>query len=385
MRGLIIGTGAAGNKAAIELLERNYICKEDLLLINSTLRDIPQEYRGYACQLSLDQEGCGKERDVAKDITLKAIQTGRLDLKKFILPEHKKVIIITSIEGGTGSGSSVIIAKYCKKVLGMATEVIGFKGFEDDTRGLQNTVEWFQDLDSAYGVQTICNAKFLKEAGNRLRAEKMANEELCKRVSLSLGLVIKESDQNIDPADIFKISNTTGYTDIQYIPVTERIKSIDTFNAIIKVALDETKSMEVDNPSASRLGVIMNLQKSSQEYVDYGYNVIKERYGSHIYEVFQHIQNDDSQEEFIGIIVSGMKMPVDEVKRVFEKYKKESEALNTDDDFFAEIRSLQGNSKDSQFNMLKSSADTMDESDFFKEFSNTKNDKKAPAKNESEF
>lgn len=384
MRGLIIGTGAAGNKAAIELLEKGYICKDDLLLVNSTLRDIPAEYRGYACQLSLEQEGCGKERDVAKDITLKAIQSGRLDLKKFVLPEHKKIIIITSIEGGTGSGSSVIIAKYCNKVLGIPTEVIGFKGFEDDTRGLQNTVEWFQDLDPSYGVQTICNTKFLKEAGNRLRAEKMANEELCNRVILSLGLVIKESAQNIDPADIFKISNTKGYTDIQYIPVSERIKSIESFNAIIKVALDDTKSMEVDNPSASRLGVIMNLQKSSQEFVDYGYSVIKERYGSHIYEVFQHIQYDETQKEFIGIIVSGMKMPIDEVKRVFEKYKKESEALSTEDDFFSEIRGLQGNSKDSQFNMLKGSATTMDESDFFKEFSNTKNDKKAAIK-ESEF
>ena len=77
-------------------------------------------------------------------------------------------------------------------------------------------------------------------------------------------------------------------------------------------------------------------------------------------------------------------MPIDEVKRVFEKYKKESEALSTEDDFFSEIRGLQGNSKDSQFNMLKGSATTMDESDFFKEFSNTKNDKKAAIK-ESEF
>lgn len=379
MRGLIIGTGAAGNKAAIELLERNYISKEDLLLINSTMRDIPQEYRGYACVLSDEQEGCGKERSIAKEITLKALQTGKADIRKFILPEHKKVIVITSVEGGTGSGSSPIIAKYCKQVLGMPVEIIGFKGFEDDTRGLQNTVEWFQELSPEYGIQTICNSRFLKQAnGNRLRAEKLANEELCKRVSLSLGLVIKESAQNIDPADIFKISNTTGYTDIQYIPVDDKIKSIEQFNAIVKVGLDETKSLEVEEPNAKRLGIILNLQRSSQEFIDFTFSVIKERYGSHVYEVFQHVQYDEAQEEFIGIIVSGMKLPIEEVKHVYDKYVRESSALSSDDDFFSEISGLVGNRKDNEFNMLRRSENTITEDAFFNGFYT---DKKKPQVN----
>ena len=377
MRALVIGTGAAGNKAAIGLFEQQIISEEDLVLVNSTLRDIPEEYRGYGIQLSLEQEGCGKERDIAKEISLKALKSGRLNVKNMIKPEHQKIIIITSIEGGTGSGSSTIIAKYCKQVIGLPVEVIGFKGFEDDTRGLQNTVEWFQDLEEDYGIQVICNQKFLKAAGgNRLKAEKLANEELVNRVKLSLGTVIRDAGQNIDPADIFKISNTTGYTTSEYLEFDEKIKSIEQFNDIIKVMLDDTKSLENESPNATRLGVIINMNENSQNYIDYSYSVIKERMGKHIYEIFPHIQYDRSQPEFIGLIISGMKMPVEEVKAVYNKYKEESDALNNEDNFFDEIRSLRGNAKDNKFNMLKAQTNTVNENDFFNSFSNTSNDKK---------
>ena len=40
----IIGVGAAGNKAAINLIEKGVIEKGNVLLLNSTKKDIPDEY-----------------------------------------------------------------------------------------------------------------------------------------------------------------------------------------------------------------------------------------------------------------------------------------------------------------------------------------------------
>ena len=39
MRALVIGVGAAGNKAAIDLIENGVISEEHIVLINSTIKD----------------------------------------------------------------------------------------------------------------------------------------------------------------------------------------------------------------------------------------------------------------------------------------------------------------------------------------------------------
>ena len=41
----LIGIGAAGNKAAITAFEKGVVAEDELLLINSNLGDIPQEYK----------------------------------------------------------------------------------------------------------------------------------------------------------------------------------------------------------------------------------------------------------------------------------------------------------------------------------------------------
>lgn len=42
----VIGIGAAGNKAAINAVENKIINIDSVMLINSTLRDIPADYKG---------------------------------------------------------------------------------------------------------------------------------------------------------------------------------------------------------------------------------------------------------------------------------------------------------------------------------------------------
>ena len=44
MRTRLIGLGAAGNKAAIEAVERGIIPCNNVMLLNSTLKDIPADY-----------------------------------------------------------------------------------------------------------------------------------------------------------------------------------------------------------------------------------------------------------------------------------------------------------------------------------------------------
>ena len=346
MRALIIGTGAAGNKAVINLLESGIILEEDALLINSTLKDIPEKYRGKAIQLSQECEGCGKERGIAKDITLDA-----LDLIKY---EHEKVIIVTSIEGGTGSGSTAILADYCYSESEMNVEIFAFKGFEEDGRGLANSIEFFQDLQPYYGVQIIRNDAFLKEAGGNIKkAQKLANEELAKRIVVSLGQVIKDSEDNVDDTDLYKATNTEGYSTIEFLNIEDKIKSVEEFNKIVTEMIDSSKSLSLEKPSAQRIAVILNLQESSQDNVDYKFKVIKDKLGKP-YELFKHIQYDKKLGEFIAIIASGMKMPIEELKLLNDRYKEESESVDKSEDNFYELaRSMVGNKEDNRYNMVR--------------------------------
>jgi hypothetical protein len=118
--------------------------------------------------------------------------------------------------------------------------------------------------------------------------------------------------------------------------------------------LDDAKSIESDGSTLGRLGVIINAQSSSQEFIDRSYSVLKERLGNP-YEIYTHIQYSKNAPEFIAVIASGMKMPDEEIKEYYEKYKEMTEAVNKKkDSFFAEIQDLKGNSEDSKFDSFSS-------------------------------
>ena len=56
---IYVGIGAAGNKAAVELVKENVVSKDQVVLINSTDRDFPAGFGGKTLVLSSDNAGCG--------------------------------------------------------------------------------------------------------------------------------------------------------------------------------------------------------------------------------------------------------------------------------------------------------------------------------------
>lgn len=365
----VIGTGAAGNKAAVNLIEKGVLSQDKILLINSTLRDVPDNYRSLAIKFSDTIGGCGKERDLSKNLCLSSIKDGTLNtIDTFIEEDDELVILVGSTEGGTGSGSVIVLARYISKVLGVAVQCFGFTGFEEDGRGLQNTVEYFQDLQEEYVIQTISNKKFLAEANNnKLKAEKLANDDFAKRISVLAANGIVDSEQNIDETDMYKVSTTPGYMTIGKASL-EKIKNVEQFNKILTELIDNDKSVDISTKSQKRLAVFINANEETRDYIDYNFNVIKSKLGIP-YELFQHIQYEPDQEQYISFISSGMKMPIDEVKEVYEKYKVESSKVNKEKDSFFDFASeLKGDSKDSMFNTGGMRRNTIDKNSFIDDF-----------------
>ena len=346
----VIGTGAAGNKGAIRAIELGVIAESDVLLINSTKRDIPAKYQENAYIFETDG-GCGKETSLAASLTLAAINDGGLDevIENFIDEDTEAVMIVSSGEGGTGCGSAPILGEFIDNPEGINLPVIFFLfgGFLDDGRGLQNTIEYFQKMNENYMVQAISNRKFLSGT-DRAKAESDANNEFATRLSVMLGNGITDSGQNMDETDLYKSNTQPGFMTVCKAKL-DIIKNTQQLDDIITETIDNDPSFNYEK-GMRRLGVIINMNPESQKYIDRSYSIIKEKIGTP-YEQFEHIQYDEEQDEYIAFICSGILMPKKEIEAIYKKYQEESSKVNKkQDDFFGVVGNLEGNEEDNQFN-----------------------------------
>lgn len=376
MKGLIIGVGAAGNKSVINLMENEVVSKDDAILVNSTTMDVPDAYKSMTHILSGTDGGFGKERSKSKKAMLDDLQSGKFNIKQKVAENNYKFIaVVTSTEGGTGSGAATMLAQYIASVIKLPVHIIGFTGFGTDGRGLQNTMEYMQDITKDMVVHLIRNDRFMQENdGSVIRSELAANEELANTIRTITGQLIKESTHNIDPTDIKKVVNMPGYEIVEYYELEDKIRNKKDFDRILAQMCDDSHAMQ--SHGMGRMGIILNLNENSQLYANDD-SVLRNRYGVP-YEPFIHRQHEGK--EFIAFICSGMKMPIEEVKEIYEQYQIESEKVDKSEDaFFSQVAGMKGNSKDSMFDTHAVEVNSGDEDAFFKSMMVKDSDSKKPA------
>ena len=110
MNVLLIGLGAAGGKAVANAVEKGVIEEKDTVIVNSTSKDFPSNYGGKTVILSPNDTGCGKEISIAREYAMDAIKNGKFNFDN--INDYSTVILCTSVEGGTGSGATPILAKF---------------------------------------------------------------------------------------------------------------------------------------------------------------------------------------------------------------------------------------------------------------------------------
>ena len=111
-------------------------------------------------------------------------------------------------------------------------------------------------------------------------------------------------------------------------------------------------SIKSEEPCAARLGVVLNINPASEDAIDYTFTSLKNAYGNP-FEFFTQVQWDGKQ-EYIAYIASGMKMPINEIEAVYDRYKEQTEKINKNgDEFFSKISKFNALEEDNQFNMIK--------------------------------
>lgn len=362
----LIGAGAAGNKAVIHTFEKGYVEKDNFLLINSTTKDIVDEYRNHSLIIQ-NADGVGKERKLGKELFMNALRSKEINIDDF-LNDTSVVVLVSSLDGGTGSSVISILSKYIKDVLGIDVYIFGFNGFENDARSLSNTIEYLKELNNGYNISIISNKNCLDDSTNSMnykKAEKIANEYFANMYKIISGITLKDSDTNIDGAELTKLLTIEGYTMISEVDL-KGLESVDDFNDRIEISYRKHCQIRT-NPSCKRMGVFLLTNNEIDNKIDYEFSKISETYGT-AFEQFRHYQTSD--ENIMYIIASGMDMPLDYFKNVFEKYKDQSQKVNkTKSDFFDQLSSYEGEIGDNEYNSLsnKSDKDNMEKrkSDFF--------------------
>ena len=327
----VIGVGAAGNHAAISLIEAGVANISDVILLNSTLKDVPEKYKEIAIEFDSDSKGCAKERHLAQRITMANLKSNKIGIDQFINEEYAFILICPSAEAGSGSGASITLAKYVSQALHKAVHLTVFAGFYTDSRGLKNTIDWFKETSPEWTVDCICNANFLEENfGNERKAELAANNEFVQRVQILTGMNLIDSDNNIDDVDLTKLVTTPGYQMIVHGDLG-KIKNTDEFNKVVKKMIDESKGFGA-TPSCIRMGVILNISEKIGDSIDYSFGVLKACYGMP-FEVFTHVQHNETGNT-IQIVASGSKMPIDEINDIYNDFQERNAKIDMAPDTF---------------------------------------------------
>lgn len=344
-RSFTFGCGQGATKAMIHCIENGTLDRDECCIVNSTQKDIPEEYRDNAIIISEDPDaGCGKVRSAAKRLMLNYLKKNP-NVIPSILPEgeYQYVNIMATTEGASGSGASVILAKYIESQLDIPVIITLIAGFETDTRGLQNTIEYFKDLEGGnFVIRTVSNKKYLDKSSNTFTAEKMANEDISISFKVVNAFDIKDSEQNIDDTDHYKLITNPGLMFVTEVPISRKLKNANQFEQLISDAIDYNNSLDFE-PSATKIGVFMNISDDNLDVIDTNFTAIKKKLcgSGTIDEFFVHRQYNASEPEFVRIIASGMNLPKDELQEIYDKYQKSVNTSNKKDDFFASISGMQ--------------------------------------------
>ena len=153
-----LGIGAGGNKAALQLLEDEVLSSNQIRLLNTTIKDIPDDIKRnhpeMIIQFPSELGGCAKEPGKGREAILNAITSGKIDFGEMIEPDTKAVVLVTSTEGGTGSGATPLIVKVFQN-MNLPVHVFALIGFQDELKGTKNTLKFFKEIQNFF-FGTIC-------------------------------------------------------------------------------------------------------------------------------------------------------------------------------------------------------------------------------------
>jgi len=159
----MFGIGAAGNKAAVDLVNMGVVNTQCVTLINTNDEDILVEHDIQKIKLEIQFQDSAENYNVGKAAMLNYLveESKATNLYNPIPNDIDFVTIVTSSTDVTGSGASLMLAGYISDVLEIPVHLFAFQNGQINNEFMKNLIF----LDSVT-IHIIQNNRFIGELIN---------------------------------------------------------------------------------------------------------------------------------------------------------------------------------------------------------------------------
>ena len=205
----VVGAGGAGGNAVNAMIEKG-LEGVDFITLNTDLQDLEKSLSPTKLQIGTRTTkglGSGGNPTLGREAALE----NQADIHRMI--EGADMIFITAgMGGGTGTGSSPIVAQACKEVgaltVGVVTKPFGFEGPKRKDNALEGIKRLENEVDT---LIVIPNDRLTQSSSvSILDAFKSADEVLHKAVSGIADIITGTGYINVDFADVRSIMGENG-------------------------------------------------------------------------------------------------------------------------------------------------------------------------------
>lgn len=335
LRACIIGVGNCGNQIATLANAEKGIPG---VAINSSQKDLVN-VKGIPTLLIGDEKGAGKDRKNAKEFVKGAIkEVLNTDQFNAMIGEQDVIFIISSIGGGTGSGTvpmltDILSRKYSEKAF-VIVEV--YPPIKESIGSQQNSMEFLNEVKNFLpNVTYMCydNNKYADLPTSEMM--KRVNEEIVEHIDILMCQYNYPTPYNsIDEKDMMKFLTTPGRLAV-YDLQDFKEKDLDEktigecVNYIIK---SSSCNVELERDKiVKRFGVIANIsEKINKDHYPTATDDIISLVGEPV-ESFEHIYinvDEDDSNRFV-VILAGLSIPDDRLIKMKQRIETGLDELGT--------------------------------------------------------
>lgn len=304
---VVIGTGGAGNKMLDTLLDINRIYTPVFCNTNVREMEVLKHFNPSANALYIaNAEGTGRDRQKAVE-AIKADQPSIVSyfINKFSPQSGKEhFFIVSSGDGGSGSGSVPMLAKVIKKVNPSATVnlLIAMPDLSERGYSLQNALDLWFDIVDLMKTDRLDSVQFIDN--NKMTNEKEFNAQVMKEFDNSLSI----NDIEIDITDSERVNTEKGYKVILELDKNDS----DDIDTAINNAI---KNSNFVMPSNFECNVLM----SSMVEGEFDKNATKGKF-----EVLNLDKYDYNKKSNI-VVLGGVEMPSDHIELIKMELENQKE------------------------------------------------------------
>lgn len=265
MKCLIIGCGKAGNKITNEILKGDKSGQLTGLFVNTSYNDMAtlSERTEDNTFLFTSANGSGRDRSIAQNYVKDQIKALITAITNF--PLRDNVYLITSADGGTGSGITPMICQLLKnafdsKGLDRKINLIAIMPNQktDDTLAFENAIGFWNDIvktrkdkqGNEFTIKDKCLDSIKIVDNTKGKNYSDINSRLVKTLLNSFNMNGVHDEGDIDDKDSFKFNTEKGFSIILDIP-----RGYGTVEEAIDKAIADCIYAVPDNYNCNYLGI----------------------------------------------------------------------------------------------------------------------------------